>query len=173
MLFRTTSHMQTHNQSVSKQQPPWKMISHPLLLPPPSPSSPLLFFKLSMIFQGMEHLWSAPGSCCVPSQLLAHSLQEAAAGWGQKEKALTLGKCCSATAKPRAINPKQHQMGSHEERKVSFMFYIGILHTYIMFIWIIPLLVRKHRHVFDPAVLFQRVCLRRKREDGFIIGWQA
>lgn len=64
--------MQTHTQLVSKQQPPWKMVSHPLLLPPPSPSSSLLFFKPSMICQGMEHLWSVPVSCCVPSQLLAH-----------------------------------------------------------------------------------------------------
>lgn len=45
----------------------------------------------------------------------AHSLQEAAAERGKKEKGLAMDNCCLATAKPTAVNPEQHQMGSREE----------------------------------------------------------
>lgn len=46
-------------------------------------------------------------------------------------------------------------------------------HTYVMFIWVVSLLIRKHRHLFDSAILFERIGFSRKWQDGLIIRRQT
>lgn len=45
--------------------------------------------------------------------------------------------------------------------------------TYIVFVWVVPLLIGEHRHLFDSAVLFERIGFSRKWQDGLIIRRQT
>lgn len=46
-------------------------------------------------------------------------------------------------------------------------------HTYVMFVWVVSLLIREHRHLFDSAVLFEGIGFSREWQDGLIIRGQT
>lgn len=70
---------------------------------------------------------------------------------------------------PVQDNRQQQKKKNKKGKEYGCIEQIKIPYTYIMLIWIISLLIRKYRHLFDSAILFKRICFSRKWEDGFVI----